>query len=467
MGRRFRGPLKKAKEVEIPEEAEQDEGASGKTDQKSNNGSVKQDEEEEEYYYEEEYPEDKYRQLEERMKAVEIQKVSGIDFEELRLISGVVIPPKFKTPTFAKYDGVSCPKLHLKSYSMSMGPRESFKEYVQKWRDLAGIVQPPLADTELVDMFMGTLTGPFYSYLLGSSSAGFTDLILTGERVKSGIRSGKIQMATSSGVTKKPYSGRTEANVVHGKKVRNKNDNSQSVGAVLISTPTPRPNQQQGYQRRQDAPRRNFTKINMPLSQALQYLLKASLITVRDPPRTTNTTAPETSNVITAPMPKHDKAVNVVDQDSYVTDVMSLTTPLPVIKKKLLQAGLFPGCVEDCYYRSSQSNGCVMLKTGIQRLMDNRTILFERMPSVENLCEDLAQNLKFKDVSVISKTPVRIPTKGPRRITSEPKVAPLIITKPGPIPYSSDKAVPWSYGNDVYIHGAGKGTIAGTSSDTS
>ncbi|XP_058741110.1 uncharacterized protein LOC131613458 [Vicia villosa] len=161
----------------------------------------------------------------------------------------------------------------------------------------------------------------------------------------------------------------------------------------------------------------------------------------------------ETPNVITAPMPKHDRAVNAVDQDSYVTNVMSLTTPLPVIKKKLLQAGLFPGCVEDCYYCSSQSNGCAMLKTGMQRLVDNRTILFEKMPSVENLYEDLAQNLKFEDVSVISKTPVRIPTKGPIRITAEPKVALLIITKPGPIPYSSDKAVPWSYGNDVYIHG--------------
>ncbi|XP_058774425.1 uncharacterized protein LOC131648709 [Vicia villosa] len=75
------------------------------------------------------------------------------------------------------------------------------------------------------------------------------------------------------------------------------------------------------------------------------------------------------------------------------------------------------------------------------------------MPSVENLCGDLVQNLKFEDVSVISKTPVRIPTKGPIRITAEPKVAPLIITKPVPILYSSDKAVPWSYGNDVYIHG--------------
>ena len=54
------------------------------------------------------------------------------------------------------------------------------------------MVQPPLTDRELVDMFMGTLSGPFFNFLIGSSSSGFTELILTGERVKSGIKSRKI-----------------------------------------------------------------------------------------------------------------------------------------------------------------------------------------------------------------------------------------------------------------------------------
>ena len=76
--------------------------------------------------------------------------------------------------------------------NMTMGPNESFKGYAQKWRDLAGRVQPPLTDRELIDIFMGMLTGPFFKYLIGSSSAGFTELILTGERVEAGIKSGKI-----------------------------------------------------------------------------------------------------------------------------------------------------------------------------------------------------------------------------------------------------------------------------------
>ena len=69
---------------------------------------------------------------------------------------------------------------------------------------------------ELVDMFMGTLTGPFFNHLIGSSSSGLTELILIGERVESCIKSGKIQVATSSSVVKKTFNGKKETNVVYG-----------------------------------------------------------------------------------------------------------------------------------------------------------------------------------------------------------------------------------------------------------
>ena len=39
------------------------------------------------------------------------------------------------------------------------------------------------------------------------------------------------------------------------------------------------------------------------------------------------------------------------------------------------------------------------------------------------------------------------------KIKAEPRVAPLIITTLGQIPYSSDKVVPWNYGVDVHYHG--------------
>ena len=53
---------------------------------------------------------------------MEIQQVPGLDFGDLGLSSGVVIPHKFKAASFAKYDRASCPKLHLRSYVQKIQP---------------------------------------------------------------------------------------------------------------------------------------------------------------------------------------------------------------------------------------------------------------------------------------------------------------------------------------------------------
>ena len=62
------------------------------------------------------------KQLEDRLSAMEIKKVPILDFGDLGLASGVVIPHKFKAPVFAKYDGASCPKLHLRLYVRKIQP---------------------------------------------------------------------------------------------------------------------------------------------------------------------------------------------------------------------------------------------------------------------------------------------------------------------------------------------------------
>ena len=210
-----------------------------------------------------------------------------------------------------------------------MGSNEGFKEYAPKWRDLAGRVQPPLTDRELVDMFLGTLSGPFFNHLIGNSSAGFTDLILTGERIEVGIKSGKIQNSDSSNTEKKPSKKESSA-----------------VNAVVISKPAGAP--QHRNQQREERPKRQFTPLGMTLSQILPQLLETKLVTLRDPPKNPNRTpsrynpnvrcayhsdspghatddcwtlrnkvqdlidakevqfdSPEAPNVITAPLPKH------------------------------------------------------------------------------------------------------------------------------------------------------------------
>ena len=116
-----------------------------------------------------------------------------------------------------------------------MVSNEGFKEYAQKWRDLAGRVQPPLSERELVDMFLGTLSDPFFNHLIGSSSAGFTELILMSERVEAGIKSGKIQKdASASAAIKKTFPAKKEVSAVYSQRGQGRVECRPAVGAVMI-----------------------------------------------------------------------------------------------------------------------------------------------------------------------------------------------------------------------------------------
>lgn len=95
--------------------------------------------------------------------------------------------------------------------SLTQKSEESFKEYAQRWRDLAARVQPPLLEKELVYMFMSTLQGPYLDRMVGSASAGFSDLVVAGEHIENCLKSGKIQGAVvASNGAKNSYSGFTK-----------------------------------------------------------------------------------------------------------------------------------------------------------------------------------------------------------------------------------------------------------------
>ena len=95
MGKIFKGPVRQVLIVEdSSEEDENQEEEARSTCVGGANNQASKDED----YFDEQYPltEDKYKQLEDRLKAVEIQAVPGLDFGELGLVPGVVIPHKFK-----------------------------------------------------------------------------------------------------------------------------------------------------------------------------------------------------------------------------------------------------------------------------------------------------------------------------------------------------------------------------------
>ncbi|XP_047168652.1 uncharacterized protein LOC124837360, partial [Vigna umbellata] len=87
----------------------------------------------------------------------------------------------------------------LQLHHMAKKEEESFKEYAQRWRELAAQVEPPLYDKEMVAMFVSILQPPFYEHMIGNVSSNFADIIIIGERIEIGLKNGKISsQATTS-----------------------------------------------------------------------------------------------------------------------------------------------------------------------------------------------------------------------------------------------------------------------------
>ena len=101
MGRRFKGPVRLAQIQEASSEDEDNQEEEVRSTRvRGGNNQITEDED----YSEEQYPpaDEKYKQLEDQLKAVEIQTMSGLDFGDLGLVPRVVIPHKLKVHVFAK-----------------------------------------------------------------------------------------------------------------------------------------------------------------------------------------------------------------------------------------------------------------------------------------------------------------------------------------------------------------------------
>ena len=91
MGRRFKEQVRQIPVVE--DSSEEDENQIGEV-KSTQDDCVNDQASDSDGYFDEQYPPAnvKYKQLEDRFKAVEIQAVPGLDFDDFGLIYGVVIP---------------------------------------------------------------------------------------------------------------------------------------------------------------------------------------------------------------------------------------------------------------------------------------------------------------------------------------------------------------------------------------
>ncbi|KAA3470476.1 hypothetical protein EPI10_016185 [Gossypium australe] len=181
--------------------------------------------------------EDICKWLEEKFKAIEsADSCYGMDAKDLSLVPDLVLPYKFKMPEFEKYNGTSCPEAHItmfcrrmmcrarigswrdlaqafmKQYShvTDMNPdritlqnmekkvNESFRQYAQRWREVAIQVQQPLLEKETTMLFINTLKAPFITHMLGSATKSFSDIMMMKEMIENTIKSGKIEAGESN-----------------------------------------------------------------------------------------------------------------------------------------------------------------------------------------------------------------------------------------------------------------------------
>ena len=72
--------------------------------------------------------------------------------------------------------------------SMSQKEKETFKEYAQRWREIASQVNPSLEEKEMTKVFLNTL-GPFYyERMIASARGDFTEMVSMGMRLEEGVR---------------------------------------------------------------------------------------------------------------------------------------------------------------------------------------------------------------------------------------------------------------------------------------
>ncbi|GAU50056.1 hypothetical protein TSUD_186910 [Trifolium subterraneum] len=89
--------------------------------------------------------------------------------------------------------------------ALAQKERESFKEYAQRWRELAAQIRPPVEEKELCKLFLHTLSPFFYEKMVGVVSRSFTEMVEMGMCLEEGVRQGRLTRENAPTNTAKKY----------------------------------------------------------------------------------------------------------------------------------------------------------------------------------------------------------------------------------------------------------------------
>ncbi|XP_048127764.1 uncharacterized protein LOC125312698 [Rhodamnia argentea] len=153
---------------------------------------------------------------------------------------------------------------------------ETFRAFARRWRALAAEVRPPLEESELLDHFLKALPNEFYHKLVCSWCQNFPQLVAVGERIESGMHSGRIV----EGASRRPMAKKEKEMEIAF--VQNP-PTVERLPAASSGSSTP---YYKGYQNSQPGKMKSFTPLPTASSRLLPILLEKRLVAkevARDP----------------------------------------------------------------------------------------------------------------------------------------------------------------------------------------
>ncbi|XP_050916569.1 uncharacterized protein LOC127131696 [Lathyrus oleraceus] len=407
--------------------------------------------------------------LEKRLRAMEGDQVFGDAAREMCLVFGLVIPAKFKTPDFDKYEGHPCPKSHLimrQMLNMSQKDNESFKEYAQRWREMASQVKPPLVEKELAYWFMDIVKPMFYERMFSRGfqrkKEGETNAVSTSQRRSHSWKKQHqfaqqqptylvqyIQQPYVEAVT--PTFNQSQAPVYQP--VQQAPVYQQAPTTPIYQQPraqAPHPKNLPNQNRVQRG-RPHFASIPMTYTELYPSLLHKGLVTPRPlgPPQ--NPLLPWYNQDAHYPFhegaPGHDlegcytlkHIVRELVEKKILSfrdvgpNIKNVKTSLLALHAKLVGASLIDAYHNNCEECALYPRGCKVVRTDIQNLMDQ---------GVLQVCGP-ATNEEISVIEPFFNLQESVEITYQRKYVVHP--SPMVVCMPTPFPFESTKVVPWKY----------------------
>ena len=71
--------------------------------------------------------------------------------------------------------------------AMTQKDNETFREYAQRWRNIAAQVSPRVEEKEMTKLFLKTLSQFYYEMMVGSAPRDFPEMVSIGMRLEEGV----------------------------------------------------------------------------------------------------------------------------------------------------------------------------------------------------------------------------------------------------------------------------------------